>query len=444
VKLTAQSLAHFIEQLVAVSNAEIEGELKQGITGVTSTIGSSGHGGDDGPSIFSMQRLVEVADYNMDVRPRLVWVQVWGLMSDFFSKNGCHRNAMVSVFAVDALKQLSLKFLEKPELAEFNFQRLFLRPFLLIVENPETRPQIRELVLACVDQMINTRAQNLQSGWKIFFDILLAASHDPVDRISLHALSILQGILDKHLDQLTVLTKKDDAVDARTAEEMSSHERKARNSNSEDFVGMCQASLSYIGTKDPESPRPIGVSMRALCHAAIYADLIGDGRVLPPVSGCQSSNPEAPGYTYEGLDEKEALTMVLWRTLFEGLADGVRSGEKSREGGMGNLIQRGSVLALRAILLRHGKAFTDSQLKAVLEQTVLPAFHDAVTKDKSPVISISSESPAISSLDFLSEPPPLPPSSDDEGLLKFEEVFRQTDRYVFPFVRVFLSLPMWK
>jgi len=152
-----------------VANAEIEGDLKKGITGVTSTMAGSGHGGDDGPSIFSMQRLVEIADYNMDVRPRLVWAQVWGIMSDFFSKNGCHRNAMVSVFAVDALKQLGMKFLEKPELSEFNFQRLFLRPFLRITENPETRQEIRELVLACVDQMINTRAQNLQSGWKIFF-----------------------------------------------------------------------------------------------------------------------------------------------------------------------------------------------------------------------------------------------------------------------------------
>jgi brefeldin A-inhibited guanine nucleotide-exchange protein len=391
-------------------------------------MGGSGHGGDDGPSIFSMQRLVEVADFNMDVRPRLVWAQIWGIMSDFFSKNGCHRNAMVSVFAVDALKQLGLKFLEKPELSEFNFQRLFLRPFLLIAENPETRQEIREMVLACVDQMINTRAQNLQSGWKIFFDILLVASHDPVDRISLHALSILQGTLDKHLDQLTVLTKQEDSGDNRNADEMSSHERKARNSNAEDFVGMCHASLSYIGTKDPESPRPTGVSMRALCHAAIYADLIGAGRVLPPVSGAQSSNPDAPGYTYEGLDEAESLGMILWRTLFEGLADGVRSTEKSREGGMGNLIQRGSVLALRAILLRHGRVFSDSQLRAILEQTVLPAFQDAVAKDESPVRSIASESPAITSLDFLSEPPALPPSVDDEGLLKFEEVFRRTDR----------------
>jgi len=264
---------------------------------------------------------------------------------------------------------------------------------------------------------------------KSFFDIITVSACDPVDKISLHALSILQGILDRNLDQLTMLIKHDvHNGEMKKAEDLSSHERKARNSNAEDFLGMCRASLSFIGTRDPKSPRPIGVSMRALCHAAIYADLIGDGRVLPPVSGTQTSDPKAAGYTYDGLDEEEALEMVLWRALFEGLADGVRSTEKSREGGMGNLIQRGSVLALRAILLRHGKLFSDAQLKVVLQQTILPAFHDAVENDISPVRSIASESPAISSLDFLSEPLPLPPPPDDEGLHKFEEVFRSMDR----------------
>ena len=93
------------------------------LASLTSTMNGSAHGASDGPSIFSMQRLVEVADFNMEVRPRLVWAQVWGIMADFFSKNGCHRNSMVSVFAVDALKQLGMKFLEKPELPEFHFQR---------------------------------------------------------------------------------------------------------------------------------------------------------------------------------------------------------------------------------------------------------------------------------------------------------------------------------
>lgn len=429
VKLSAQSLAHFIEQLVAVSISEIEGDLKSGITGVSSTMTDSAHGGgDDGPSIFSLHRLVEVADYNMDVRPRLVWTKIWEIMADFFSNVGCHRNAMVSVFAIDSLKQLGLKFLEKPELSEFNFQRLFLKPFLLIWENPKTRQDIRELILACVDQMIHKRADNLQSGWKIFFDILAVAANSKDDKISLRALSILQETLDKHLEQLAVLAPKMDGDE--TKDDASGHYKRHRNANAEDFLGMCRTSLCFINFKEADSPHPIGISMRALCHVAIYADLIAAGRILPPISGVQFTDPAAPGYTYDGLSEEEALKMVLWRTLIEGLADGVRAPELSREGGLGNLVQRGSVLALRAILLRHGSKFTDDQLKVMLEQTIIPSFQEAVENDSSPVTSIASESPANSSLDFVADPLPIPPPNTDAGLLKFEEVFRQGDRYV--------------
>ncbi|ACI64564.1 ArfGEF, partial [Thalassiosira pseudonana CCMP1335] len=149
VTLSARGIVNFIEQLIAVSEAEISG-----------------------PRIFSLQRLVEVADYNMNIRPRLTWSQIWETMGRHFAKVGCDDNAMVSMFAIDALRQLSLKFLEKPELTDFNFQRLFLKPFLLIIENPGSREDIRELVLRCVDNIIRSLAHNLRSGWKIFFMIL--------------------------------------------------------------------------------------------------------------------------------------------------------------------------------------------------------------------------------------------------------------------------------
>jgi len=59
----------------------------------------------------------------------------WEDMGNHFAKVGCNENAMVSMFAIDALRQLSFKFLEKPELTDFNFQRLFLKPFLLIMKS---------------------------------------------------------------------------------------------------------------------------------------------------------------------------------------------------------------------------------------------------------------------------------------------------------------------
>ncbi len=47
---------------------------------------------------------------------------------------GCNANEHVSYFAVDALRQLSTKFLERGELPNFRFQKLFLRPFEVIMK----------------------------------------------------------------------------------------------------------------------------------------------------------------------------------------------------------------------------------------------------------------------------------------------------------------------
>jgi brefeldin A-inhibited guanine nucleotide-exchange protein len=43
----------------------------------------------------------------------------------------------VAFFVVDSLRQLSMKFLEKGELANFRFQKDFLRPFEHIMKRNE-------------------------------------------------------------------------------------------------------------------------------------------------------------------------------------------------------------------------------------------------------------------------------------------------------------------
>ena len=340
---------------------------------------------------------------------------------------GCNENSMVSMFAIDALRQLSFKFLEKPELSDFNFQRLFLKPFLVIMERPESREDTRELVLRCVDNIIRSLAHNLRSGWKIFFSILMRSSSDPSAKINTLGLAILQRLLDEHLNELCRLSDTVESENGETTEEMSSLERRQRNTNAEDFVGLCRASLSFVQVEESENPLPIGLSMRALCHTACYADLIAEKRVLPPVSGHQCSEQMLSGFTYEGLSEEESLEMALWRPLLDGLAAGMCSAASSISGGVGCLVQRGSLMALRAILLRHGKLFSVSQWSAILNFVILPAIQIGAENDTSPVLQILSDSPSVSSLDFLGEPLPLPPLCDDEGLSKFAEMAQSED-----------------
>lgn len=301
VNLSARSMHLFVEQLVNVSAAEISGNLKKGVgvagvsssaqfyqNGVTAGRAMKGSLGGSGPRIFSLQKLVEVADYNMEARPRIAWTQMWELMAKHFAQIGCHENAMVSMFAIDALRQLSIKFLQKPELYDFNFQRVFLRPFLQIMKNPVSREDIRELVLRCVDNMIRTLSHNLRSGWKIFFSIIVHSSEDSSEKISTLGLAILQRLLDEHLEELCCryyINDYDEAVSEKNdPNEMTSLQRKIRNASAEDFVGLCHASLSFVQTRNVDQPLPIGLSMRAICHTACYADLIAAKKVLPPVT----------------------------------------------------------------------------------------------------------------------------------------------------------------
>jgi len=81
------------------------------------------------PRIFSLQKLVEIATFNMNNRIRIIWVKMWKILADHFTLAGSHENKRVAMYAIDSLRQLSMKFLEKDELANFNFQKEFLKPF---------------------------------------------------------------------------------------------------------------------------------------------------------------------------------------------------------------------------------------------------------------------------------------------------------------------------
>ena len=142
----------------------------------------------------------------------------------------------------------------------------------------------------------------------------------------------------------------------------------------------------------------------------------------------QSNDQNAFGYTYSGLTDVEAEEMVLWRPLLDGLAGGICSTALSNSGGVGCLVQRGSVMTMRAILLRHGKRFSPLQWSVILNQVILPSIQTGAEHDKSPVIRISSDSPAVSNIDFLSETLPLPPNSNDGGLIKFARAAQNDER----------------
>jgi brefeldin A-inhibited guanine nucleotide-exchange protein len=101
-------------------------------------------------------------------RIRLVWSRIWAELSDYFVIVGCAENLSVAMYAVDSLRQLAMKFLERDELANYNFQNDFLKPFVVIMRKSNS-VEIRELIIRCMSQMVLARVGNVKSGWKVMF-----------------------------------------------------------------------------------------------------------------------------------------------------------------------------------------------------------------------------------------------------------------------------------
>jgi brefeldin A-inhibited guanine nucleotide-exchange protein len=121
--------------------------------------------------MFSLQKIVEISYYNMG-RIRLQWSRIWEVLGDHFNKVGTSSNENIAFFAVDSLRQLAMKFIEKGELANFRFQKDFLRPFEHIMKRNRS-PTIRDMVVRCVTQMVHSQSDNIKSGWKNIFCVFL-------------------------------------------------------------------------------------------------------------------------------------------------------------------------------------------------------------------------------------------------------------------------------
>lgn len=177
--LSGTAITDFVRSLCDVSWDEIQSS------------GLSQH-----PRLFSLQKLVEISYYNMN-RIRLEWSNLWDILGEHFNQVCCHSNPHVGFFALDSLRQLSMRFLEKEELPHFKFQKDFLKPFEhTMIHNPN--PDIRDMVLQCLQQMIQARVQNMRSGWRTMLGVFAAASRVLTERIANSAFEIVTKVNKDH------------------------------------------------------------------------------------------------------------------------------------------------------------------------------------------------------------------------------------------------------
>lgn len=162
--LSGDAIVDFVKALVQVSWQEIQ---------------SSGL--SDTPRTYSLQKIVEISGYNM-LRVRFEWTSIWQVLGQHFIDVGCHNNPHVVPFALNSLRQLSMRFMEIEELPGFKFQKDFLKPFELILSNASQVP-VKDLVLRCLIQMIQARGDMIRSGWRTMFGVFTVAAREPYEGI---------------------------------------------------------------------------------------------------------------------------------------------------------------------------------------------------------------------------------------------------------------------
>lgn len=162
--LSGEAIVHFVRALTEVSWEEIKVS-----------------GQNESPRTFSLQKLVEISYYNMS-RVRFEWANIWAVLGEHFNRVGSLNNTAVVFFALDSLRQLSMRFMEIEELPGFKFQKDFLKPFEHVVANSNV-VAVKDMALRCLIQMIQARGQNIRSGWRTMFGVFTVAAREPYESI---------------------------------------------------------------------------------------------------------------------------------------------------------------------------------------------------------------------------------------------------------------------
>ncbi|KAL7553000.1 hypothetical protein ACHAWF_016244 [Thalassiosira exigua] len=332
--LSRRSLNDFVYQLCRVSRMEISGYgghvgsnandidltndhyMKHHALSSDSRHGTGAGVGATQPAIYSLEKLVEVTHFNMESRPRLIFADVWGTVSTHLTSTALHEEPAVAMYAVDSLRQLAQRFLNREELGVFEFQRRFLRPLEAIMER-SAHVSVKELLLFSVEQLIsiygfeggdgggteNFRKGMLRSGWRSVLVVLGTAGLDKDNSIALQGFEMLN----KQMQHCMSVCNKADG---------GSHEEQPGSLLSEYFVDLVNTLLLYVS-----GPRQ-DLSSKASDHIVQLANVLAGGKV--PLSSTRrkaSPGPVAlPGSARVEAAELHSDELELWWPMLLGLS----------------------------------------------------------------------------------------------------------------------------
>ncbi|XP_075519219.1 LOW QUALITY PROTEIN: brefeldin A-inhibited guanine nucleotide-exchange protein 2-like [Primulina tabacum] len=321
-KLNSEAIVDFVKALCKVSMDELRSTSD--------------------PRVFSLTKIVEIAHYNMN-RIRLVWSKIWQVLSEFFVTIGCSENLSIAIFAMDSLRQLSMKFLEREELANYNFQNEFMKPFVIVMRKSRA-VEIRELIVRCVSQMVLSRVNNVKSGWKSMFMVFTTAAYDDHKNIVLLAFEIIEKIVRDYFPYIT----------------------ETETTTFTDCVNCLIAFTNSRFNKD--------ISLNAIGFLRFCAAKLAEGDIGQGTSGKVSDSPSS---SQKGKDKKfdhgESVEKVdhlyFWFPLLAGLSE---LGFDPRPE-----IRKSALQVLFDTLRNHGQHFSLPLWEKVFESVLFRIFDDA-------------------------------------------------------------------
>jgi len=336
----------------------------------------NGTGVNNQPVIYSLQKLVEVAHYNMESRPRLVFADLWATVAGHLTSTALHSNAAVAMYAVDTFRQLSIQFLHREELGVFEFQRRFLKPLQTVMARSE-HVSTKELLLKCVERIIlmfgsqdisggkNSKKGMLRSGWRPVLAVLGIAGHDADEGIANMGFKMLD-------DQLTQC--------------LATYNSKSENVTSlltENFVDLVDAFVLFVAGKrmqlslssidrlielsnwlaDNDVPLPVIRGRRKNSSTAAVPASISDE--LVPETSTNSTNIE--GENLSGRSQE----LELWWPILLGLSQSI--GDTRRA------VREKALRALMDIINKHFFTVTKNDTHSTEEETSTHPDYDLQT-----------------------------------------------------------------
>eukprot|EP00897_Mesotaenium_endlicherianum_P003192 jgi/Mesen1/2900/ME000175S02055 len=323
------------------------------------------------PRVFSLQKLVEISYYNM-TRIRMVWARIWVVLSAHFVAAGGHADHKIAMYAIDSLRQLAMKYLERAELANFTFQNDIMKPFVVIMRTSKVA-SIRELVVQCI----------VQSGWRSVFMVLTTAAADVLESIVENAFENVEQVVLEHFDQV-VGDCFMDCVNCLIA--FANNKISPRISlKSIALLRICEDRLAEVGDKSPSLPCPsltprLRLSPAHLCRPRVGrtgpttcqlpATCSSPGRIpggaSRPVDGGQGPGGSGGGGVPPLGGDDLIVAEFYWFPMLAGLSD-LTSDPRTE-------VRNCALEVLFDLLKERGHKFSPAFWESVFERVLFPIF----------------------------------------------------------------------